>query len=109
MHHTPYVVTFATFLLPSTSPTVQKISPMLPTVTVVDPTRRESALATGTLSLALTAQREICVMQKAGGAPLERDEILRMVDIGVQRVKYIDAFVEKRIKSDWAARFVEVR
>lgn len=48
-------------------------------------------------------------MQKAGGAPLERQEILGMVDVGVKRVREVDAFVEKEIREDWAKRVVEVR
>ena len=63
----------------------------------------------GTLSVALNAQREICVMQKMGGAPLGADEILGLVDVAVEKAKELDRLVEKRLKQDWAQRHVEVR
>ena len=66
-------------------------------------------LALGTLSVALNAQREICVMQKMGGAPLGADEILGLVDVAVEKAKELDRLVEKRLKQDWAQRHVEVR
>ena len=78
-------------------------------IAVLDPARLEQTLAAGTLSLALNAQRELCVVQKAGGVPLAPDELLRASDIGVRKVKELDAFVEARLSEDWAGRKVEVR
>ena len=48
------------------------------TPAVLDPSLLEQRLAAGVLSVALNAQRELCVIQKAGGVPLEPDEIMRM-------------------------------
>ena len=75
----------------------------------MDPSQLEETLALGTLSVALNAQREICVMQKMGGAPLAADEILGLVDVAVEKAKELDRLVEKRLKQDWAQRHVEVR
>lgn len=96
LHHTPFCLTFAYF-------------DELDTPSILDPARLEQTLATGTLSLALNAQRELCVVQKAGGVPLAQEEILRMIDVGITKVKELDAFVDKRLKEDWAGRIVEVR
>ncbi|OCH85187.1 ribosomal protein S5 domain 2-like protein [Obba rivulosa] len=96
MHHTPYCLTFAYFPDASTKP-------------VLDPTHLEQRLSAGMLSIALNAQRELCVVQKAGGVPLAADEILRIVDVAVDKAKELDKLVEQRLKEDWAGRTVEVR
>ena len=96
MHHTPYCLTFAYF--PDTA--------ILP---VLDPSHLEQTLSAGLLSIALNAQRELCVVQKAGGVPLAPDEILRIVGIAVDKAKDLDKLVEQRLKEDWAGRTVEVR
>lgn len=61
------------------------------------------------MSIALNAQREICVLQKAGGVPLSQDEILNIVNIAVVKVKELDQLVEERLREDWHGRKVEVR
>ena len=50
------------------------------TYALLDPTHLEYTLSHGTLSIALNAQKELCVLQKNGGVPLEQNEILRLVD-----------------------------
>ncbi|KZT03040.1 ribosomal protein S5 domain 2-like protein [Laetiporus sulphureus 93-53] len=96
MHHTPYCFTFAYFSDPATSP-------------VLDPSHLEQVLSAGLLSVALNAQRELCVVQKAGGVPLAPEEILRIINVAVDRAKELDKIVEERLKEDWAGRTVEVR
>lgn len=96
LHHTPYCLTFAYFDEPGTP-------------SILDPARLEQTLSTGTISIALNAQRELCVVQKAGGVPMEQDEIMRIINVGITKVKELDAFVELRLKEDWAGRVVEVR
>ena len=49
------------------------------------------------------------MVQKAGGVPLAQDEIIRLINVGIAKVKELDAFVERRLKEDWAGRVVEVR
>ncbi|KAI0698017.1 ribosomal protein S5 domain 2-like protein [Cytidiella melzeri] len=96
MHHTPYCFTFACFPDSETSP-------------ILDPTNLEQRLSLGLLSVALNAQRELCVLHKAGGVPLSPDEIMQMIDQAVGKAKELDRIVERRLKEDWAGRHVEVR
>lgn len=96
MHHTPYCFTFAYFPDPTTQ-------------AIIDPSYLEQRLSAGLLSVALNAQRELCVVQKAGGVPLAPDEILRIIEVAVTKAKELDKVVEKRLKEDWATRHVEVR
>ncbi|GJE94127.1 exosome complex component rrp45 [Phanerochaete sordida] len=96
LHHTPFCLTFAYF-------------PDAGTPAVLDPGALEQRLAAGVLSVALNAQRELCVVQKAGGVPLAPDEVLRIIDVAVQKAKELDALVARRLAEDWATRHVEVR
>lgn len=61
------------------------------------------------MSIALNAQRELCVLQKAGGVPMEPDAILRLLEVGVVKVKELDRLVEQALAADFATRVVEVR
>ncbi|EGN97342.1 hypothetical protein SERLA73DRAFT_169702 [Serpula lacrymans var. lacrymans S7.3] len=96
IHHTPYCFTFAFFPDPTIRP-------------VVDPTLLEQRLSAGLLTIALNAQREICVLQKAGGTPLAPNEISNVVRIAVGLAKDLDQLVEARLLEDWEGRHVEVR
>ncbi|KAF9234378.1 ribosomal protein S5 domain 2-type protein [Melanogaster broomeanus] len=96
IHHMPFCITFAFFPDPATRP-------------VVDPCLLEQRLSAGLLSIALNAQREICVMQKAGGVPTAPDEILRLLNVAVNLAKDLNKLVEARLQEDWAGRKVEVR
>lgn len=66
-------------------------------------------MAHGTLSIALNAQNEICVLQKNGGVPLDQEEVLRLIEVAVERVKEIEELVERRLKEDWDGRKIEVQ
>jgi exosome complex component RRP45 len=106
IHHTPFCLTFA-FFPPSPSTATSNLdSNALP---VFDPTHLEQRLSTGTLSVALNAQREICVLHKAGGLPLAAEEVMRVVDVAVAKAGELDKWVESRLKEDWEGRHVEVR
>ncbi|KAL7278037.1 ribosomal protein S5 domain 2-like protein [Trametes coccinea BRFM310] len=96
MHHTPYCFTFAFFPDPATPP-------------LLDPSHLEETLSAGLLSVALNAQRELCVVQKAGGVPLSPEDVLRIIDVAVQKAKELDKIVEHALQEDWAGRNVEVR
>lgn len=96
IHHTPFCLTFAFFPDPSIPP-------------ILDPTQLEQRLSAGLLSIALNAQREICVLQKAGGVPLAPDEILHIVNVAVVRAQELDKIVASRLREDWEGRKVEVR
>ncbi|KAG6849425.1 hypothetical protein H0H93_008573 [Arthromyces matolae] len=96
IHHTPFCFSFAFFSDPEINP-------------VIDPSQLEQRLSAGLLSVALNAQRELCVLQKLGGVPLESDEVLKIINIAVQNAKDLNNLVDTRLKEDWASRNVEVR
>lgn len=96
LHHTPYCFTFAFFSDTSIAP-------------VLDPNLLEQRLNGGLISIALNAQRELCVVQKSGGVPLEPADVLKIVNVAVQKAKDLDAFVESRLREDWDGRKIEVR
>ncbi|KAF8484354.1 ribosomal protein S5 domain 2-type protein [Gautieria morchelliformis] len=96
INHTPLCLTFAFFIDPETPP-------------ILDPAQLEATLSSGSMTLAMNAQRELCVVQKAGGVPLPVDEILRLVEVGVQKVKELDVLVEAALQEDWKGRRIEVR
>lgn len=76
---------------------------------VLDPTHLESLLCTGTLTVALNSQSEICVLSKQGGAPLPADDVMRAVMIGVERVREVDEVVKAALEKEKKRRVVEVR
>jgi exosome complex component RRP45 len=92
IHHTPICLSFAFFGDGS--------------IPVSDPNHLESQLSTGNLTLTLNAQREICVLTKSGGAPMEADEILRVVNLAAQRVKEIDEAIKSALEQDAKGRVV---
>ncbi len=96
IHHTPFCLTFAFFPDATIPP-------------VLDPSQLEQRLSAGLLSIALNAQREICVLQKLGGVPLHNEEILQLVKVSAQKAKELHDMVEARLAEDWAGRTVEVR
>jgi len=95
MHHTPFCFTFAYF---------QDTS--IPAI--LDPSRLEERLSAGVMSIALNAQRELCVVQKAGGVPLAPGEVVRIVAMSTDKAKELDGFVTNRLEEDWRTRTVEV-
>lgn len=76
---------------------------------ILDPTHLEQTLSTGTLTLTLNAQRELCVLSKAGGTPLGVSEIMGVVRVGVERVRSMVATIEEALERDKSSRVVEVR
>lgn len=70
--------------------------------TVCDPSLLETQLCSGTLTLTLNAQNEICVLTKAGGQALSVKEIMRIIGIGKQKIKDIDATVKKALDKERA-------
>ncbi|KAF9005130.1 ribosomal protein S5 domain 2-type protein [Cyathus striatus] len=88
IHHTPFCFTFAFYSDAETAP-------------ILDPSQLEQRLSAGILSIALNAQKELCVLQKLG--------VLRLVDVAVTKAKDLHGLVETRIQEDWLERKVEVR
>ncbi|CAG7852324.1 Exosome complex component rrp45 AltName: Full=Ribosomal RNA-processing protein 45 [Serendipita indica DSM 11827] len=125
IHHTPICFTFALYSYQklsvtkskgTSSTTEQQSISTVPsgsfsthqTFALLDPILLEETLAHGTLSIALNAQGELCVLQKNGGVPLDQSEILRLINIAVERAKEIDQLIERRLKEDWGTRNLEV-
>ncbi|GAW01571.1 exosome complex exonuclease rrp45 [Lentinula edodes] len=96
LHHNLYCFTFAFFSDTSIHP-------------VLDPNHLEQRLNGGLISIALNAHHELCVVQKSGGVPLEPADVLRIVNVAVQKAKDLDVIVESRLREDWEGRKVEVR
>ncbi|EPQ31751.1 uncharacterized protein PFL1_01083 [Pseudozyma flocculosa PF-1] len=78
------------------------------TVALLDPSQLEETLCDSKLVLVLNAQREICVLDKAGGAPLDADKLLETLKAGLLRVKELSERVEAELKRDREVRIVEV-
>ncbi|KAH8105360.1 ribosomal protein S5 domain 2-like protein [Cristinia sonorae] len=96
MHHTPFCFTFAYFPDPNTPP-------------ILDPSHLEQRLSAGLISIALNAQKELCVIQKAGGVPLSQEQVLGAIDIAVGKAVELDRIVTQRLEEDWKGRKVEIR
>ena len=96
IHHTPFCFTFAFF-------------PDLEMPPVLDPSHLEQRLSAGLLSVALNAQKEMCVFQKLGGVPLVPKDVLKIIDVAVVKAQEIHEYTEKRLGEDWASRTVEFR
>jgi len=78
------------------------------TYALLDPGLLEETLAHGTLSIALNAQGELCVVQKMGGVPLDQSEVVNLVEVAVEKAKEVEALVERRLKEDWASRALDI-
>lgn len=76
---------------------------------ILDPTHLEAVLSTGTMTVTLNAQRELCVLSKAGGTPLSAAEIMGVVRVGVDRVRELGKIMDSALDSDQKERVVEVR
>lgn len=96
IHHSPFCFTFAFFADPETPP-------------ILDPTQLEQRLSAGLMSIALNAQKEICVLQKLGGVPQDTEEVLRLVKVAVAQAKELSNTVDAKLTADWETRKVEVR
>ncbi|GAA6006569.1 hypothetical protein JCM11491_005009 [Sporobolomyces phaffii] len=98
IHHSPICLTYAFFTLPNSTST-----------SVLDPTHQEQVLSNSLLTLALNAQAEICVLSKQGGIPIAADEVMRVLAVGVERVKELDAQIKQALDDDAKKRVREVR
>ena len=76
---------------------------------ILDPTHLEAVLSTGTLTLTLNAQRELCVLSKAGGTALTPEEIMSVVRVGVERVRDLVKIMDDALREDQSSRVIEVR
>lgn len=103
LHHTPFCVTFAFYRASSESEATAEPRVLL------DPAGLEQRLAHGTLNLALTPQRELAVVHKAGGLPLAPAVLMGAVQVAARRAKELEAWLDVRVREDWVRKRVEVR
>lgn len=76
---------------------------------MLDPSHLESQVATGTLTLSLNAQTEICVLSKAGGVPLPADTIMRAVNVAMTRARDVDELIRTALEADAKKNVIELR
>jgi hypothetical protein len=84
-------------------------NPLFSNNLILDPSHYESSIATGSLTLTLNAQRELCVLSKAGGTPLAKHDLMRVVRLAVDRVRDMTKELEDALKADEQIRVIEVR
>lgn len=60
------------------------------------------------MTITLNAQRELCVLSKAGGSALTPEEIMGVVRVGVERVRAMVKEMEAALEADRGQRVVEV-
>ncbi|WFD44830.1 3'-5'-exoribonuclease [Malassezia psittaci] len=125
-HHMPLSVTFAVFLL---RPVNEKDRSMLLSqsrsidsqvvmenddgvseipVAVLDPSLLEQSLAHTSMTFILNAQREVCVLDKAGGAPLPYQTILTLLNDAAKHISHLVDIVEKSLARDASTRVLSV-
>ncbi|GAC72798.1 exosomal 3'-5' exoribonuclease complex, subunit Rrp45 [Moesziomyces antarcticus T-34] len=124
IHHTPLCVTFSIFNLVPTKPTQPEknddddlIEPTSSTptqtadsgsVALLDPSLLEETLAHSKLTLVLNAQREICVLDKSYGSPINPHTLLELINVGLNRIDVLTETLETALKNDAATRIIEV-
>jgi exosome complex component RRP45 len=119
LHHTPFCVSFAFYRATSDSAAGVGTragaggggasSSSLPPRVLLDPAGLEQRLAHGTLNLAITAQRELAVVHKAGGLPLAPEVLMGAVHVAARRAKEFEGWLDVRVREDWVQKKVEVR
>ena len=61
---------------------------------ILDPCLEEEDILTARLSIGVTAEGNICAMQKGGEGPLTRDDVLRAVSIAREKVPQLIEYLE---------------
>lgn len=67
---------------------------------IVDPTYLEEQIKEGDMTLTLNVHKEVCAMSKAGGIPMEIDQILQCSKIAVIKVAEITAQIQSALEAD---------
>jgi len=86
IHHIPISITFAVFEEGE--------------IIVCDPTYKEEQAMESRMTMTLNAQEEICAVQKAGGSPLEVEQILECTRIAVVKVQALDRWIKDQLALD---------
>ncbi|KAI8387272.1 ribosomal protein S5 domain 2-type protein [Blakeslea trispora] len=92
IHHIPICITFAFY---------DKGERL-----VVDPNYLEGQTKEGDMTVTMNIHKEICALSKAGGIPLEMDQVLRCSQIAIIKVTEIDELIKKVLDEDKVARYI---
>ncbi|KAI9489059.1 ribosomal protein S5 domain 2-type protein [Zychaea mexicana] len=90
IHHLPICVSFAFFDQGQ--------------LLVVDPNYLEEKLKQGSMVITMNIHKEICALSKAGGIPLEMDQVLRCSQIALVKVTETTEQIQKALETDKASR-----
>ncbi|GAB5593540.1 3'-5'-exoribonuclease [Umbelopsis nana] len=90
VHHIPICVTFSFFAGGE--------------LLVVDPSIIEEQIREGDMTVAMNIHKEICTLSKAGGIPLEMDQIIRCSKIATTKTAEITELIQKALADDKAKR-----
>ncbi|KAI9012605.1 ribosomal protein S5 domain 2-type protein [Phycomyces nitens] len=71
---------------------------------VVDPSYLEEQVKEGGMTITMNIHKEICALSKAGGIPLEMDQVLRCSQVALVKVTDITEKIKKALEDDKAAR-----
>ncbi|KAL9555642.1 hypothetical protein MBANPS3_002264 [Mucor bainieri] len=71
---------------------------------VVDPSYLEEQAKEGDMTITMNIHKEICALSKAGGIPLEMDQVLRCSQIAILKVTEIDELIKKVLEDDKESR-----
>lgn len=67
---------------------------------VVDPTFLEEQVKEGDMTITLNVHKEVCALSKAGGIPMEIDQILQCTKVAVVKVAEITAQIQAALEAD---------
>ncbi|KAF9157653.1 hypothetical protein BGX21_001866 [Mortierella sp. AD011] len=86
IHHIPICVTFAFF------DNGEHV--------LVDPTHLEEQIKEGDMTITMNVHKEVCALSKAGGIPMEVDQILQCSKIATVKATEITAQIEEALAAD---------
>ena len=132
LHHVPLCVSYAIFVLVPKNDQERSLllaqSPTLPldqadsdmevdgtytnpnvTVALLDPSLLECTLAHSNITFVMNAQREVCVLDKAGGVAIPYPTILGLLDGAAARARQLSDFLESQLAEDSAQRVLSIR
>lgn len=71
---------------------------------MVDPSYLEEQVKEGDMTITMNIHKEICALSKAGGIPLEMDQVVRCSQIAQVKVADISEMIQKALEEDKASR-----
>lgn len=80
--------------------------PAISELLVVDPTILEDQIREGDMTITMNIHKEICALSKAGGIPLEMEQVIRCSKIAIVKVTEITEQIQKALADDRQKRWV---